>query len=69
MKKVFVVFVQEINGKYWAIPDTIRTGENLAAFIQRYRANICHLCESATQAAFLAAEWNEAYKANGTNLL
>lgn len=69
MKMIFVVFVQEQNGKFCAIADTIRTGENLTAYIQRYKTNICHLCESRKQAEEIAVAWNKAYKANGTNLL
>jgi hypothetical protein len=68
MKMIFVVFQIEQNGKFCAIADTIRTGENLIARCNRYNSNICHLCESRKQAEVLAAVWNEAYKANGTSL-
>lgn len=33
MKMIFVVFAQEQNGKYFAVADTIRTGQNLTAYI------------------------------------
>lgn len=69
MKMIFVVFVQEQNGKYFAVPDTIRTGQNLTAYIQRYNSRICHLCESRKQAEEIATAWNKAYKENGTNLI
>lgn len=73
MKMIFVVFAQEQNGKYFAVADTIRTGQNLTAYIyiyiQRYNSKICHLCESRKQAEEIAAAWNESYKANGTNLI
>ena len=69
MKMIFVVFQQELNGKYFAVADTIRTGQNLSAYIQRYNSNVCHLCESRKQAEEIAAAWNESYRANGTNLI
>lgn len=69
MKMIFVVFQQEMNGKYFVVADTIRTGENLTAYIRRYNSNICHLCESRKQAEEIAAAWNETYKINGTNLI
>jgi len=69
MKRIFVVFSQEQNGKYFAVADTIRTGENLIAYCRRYNSNICHLCESRKQAEQIALEWNESYKRNGTNLI
>ncbi len=68
MKMIFVVIAQEQNGKYFAVADTIRTGENLTAYIKRYNSEVCHLCESRKQAEEIAAEWNRSYKANGTNL-
>lgn len=68
MKKIHIVFVIEKDGKYFAIPETIRTGENLKPFIDRYPGHIAHLCETATQAHNVAAIWNEQYKNNGTNL-
>ena len=69
MKMIFVVFQQEQNGKYFAVADTIRTGQNLTAYIQRYNSKVCHLCESRKQAEEIAAAWNESYRANGTNLI
>ena len=69
MKMIFVVFSQEQNGKYFAVADTIRTGENLIAYCRRYNSNICHLCENRKQAEQIAREWNESYNRNGTNLV
>ena len=69
MKMIFVVFQQEQNGKYFAVADTIRTGQNLTAYIRRYNSKVCHLCESRKQAEEIAAAWNESYRANGTNLI
>lgn len=69
MKRIFVVFSQELNGKYFAVADTIRTGENLIAYCRRYNSNICHLCESRKHAEQIALEWNESYKRNGMNLI
>ena len=68
MKKIFVVYSIEQDGKLYAIADTIRTGENLIPIINRYKANICHLCESRQQAEQIAIEWNESYKINGTSI-
>ena len=68
MKMIFVVFDIEQNGKRYAIADTIRTGENLKSHISRYKCDVCHLCESRKEAEAIAYTWNEAYKANGTNL-
>lgn len=69
MKKIFVVFVQEERGKFFAFADTIRTGENLIPYCQRYKTKICHLCESAKEAGEIAYKWNESYKRNGTSLI
>lgn len=66
MKKIFVVFVIEESGKYYAYADTIKTGENLIYYIKRAHCIICHLCESRRQADDLANRWNEEYKANDT---
>lgn len=68
MKKIFVVFSVTQNGKHYAFADAIRTGENLKIFIDRYKCDVCHLCESRQEAETTAHAWNEAYKANGTNL-
>ena len=68
MKKIHVVFVITENGKHHAIANTIRAGENLTPFINRYKSNICHLCENALQAEQIALAWNKQYKENRTNL-
>lgn len=68
MKMIFVVVTQTINGKNYAFADTIKTVENLSAYIARYGSNICHLCESRKQAEEIAYEWNESYKKNGTSI-
>lgn len=69
MKMIFVVFVISRNGKHHAFADTIKVGENLASYIGRFKADVCHICESRKQAEDLAVEWNKTYKANGTNIL
>lgn len=69
MKKIFVVFVQESEGKLFAFASTIRCGENLVPYCKRYNAKICHLCESAKEAGEIAYNWNESYKRNGTSLI
>lgn len=67
MKMIFVVIVQNTdNGKYYACPDTIKTGENLKAIFNRYNTDCVHLCESRKQAEALAIQWNEDFKKNGT---
>lgn len=68
MKRIYIVFVIEKDGKYFARPETIKTGENLKPIFERYPGSIAHLCETATQAHYLAAAWNTTYKENGTNL-
>ena len=68
MKMIYVVFSIEQDGKRYAIADTIRTGENRKSYIDRYNCDVCHLCESRKEAETTAHAWNEAYKANGTNL-
>jgi len=69
MKKIYLVFSEIKNGKYYAHAETIKAGENLMNYVDRYgKTDIIHICESATQAAYLAADWNAAYKRNGTNL-
>lgn len=68
MKMIFVVAEMEINGKVYAVADTIRTGENLAAILQRYRTGIVHLCESRKQAEEIAQAWNDDFIRNGTSV-
>lgn len=60
MKKIYLVFLETKDGKSYAHAETIRTGENLKNYIDRYpSANIIHIYETATQAAYLAEEWND----------
>ena len=67
MKKIYLVFSETKDGKNFAHAETIRAGENLRNYIERYpSANIVHICETATQAAFLAEQWNQDYKNNNT---
>ena len=68
MKMIFVVYVIERHGKYAAISDTIKAGENLTVHCTRYDASVCHLCKSRREADRLALAWNSAYTANGTHL-
>lgn len=68
MKKIYVVYVITENGKHYAAADTIRTGENLKAYIARYNCDVCHLCESRSEAEQLAIFWNNSFISNGTNL-
>ena len=62
MKKIFVVFDYERDGERHAVAETIRTGENLKVFIDRYNCSICHLCESRAEADRIAIEWNKQHK-------
>lgn len=64
MKNIYIVIQQEENGKYYAFADSIRTGENLKPFIERYNSKIFHLCENRKQAEETAARWNAVYKLN-----
>lgn len=70
MKKyvlIHLVYSENHDGKYYAHAETIRAGENLRPFINRYpHADIIHICHGATEAAYLAMTWNENYKNNGT---
>lgn len=67
MKKIYLVFSETKDGKRYAYTETIRAGENLKAYIKRFpSADVIQICETATQAAYLAEEWNEDYKNNGT---
>lgn len=67
MKRIYLVFSETKGGKHYAHAETIRAGENLKNYIERYpSANIVHICETATQAAFLAEQWNQDYKNNNT---
>lgn len=65
MTKIYLVFVDTKEEKFYAYADTIKTGENLMNFIKP-NTKIVHICESATQAAYLAAEWNQSYRKNNT---
>lgn len=62
MKKIFVVFVVEENGKRCAYADAIQTGNNLVPILKNHYADICHLCESRKEADETAHVWNEVYK-------
>ena len=67
MKRIYLVLSETKDGKHYAHAETIRAGENLKNYIERYpSANIVHICETATQAAFLAEQWNQDYKNNNT---
>lgn len=67
MKKIYLVFSETKDGKHYAHAETIRAGENLKNFIEIYpSADVIHICESATQAAYLAEEWNYSYRKNNT---
>lgn len=68
MKKCYIVFVMEHDRKYHAIPETIRTGENLLTYCKRYAAITAHLCETATEAHMTAAAWNQTFINNGTSI-
>ena len=68
MKKIYIVIQIEENKKYYAFAETIRTGENLKPFIERYNAKIFHLCESRKEAESLALRWNAIAKANNQYL-
>lgn len=68
MKMIFVVFDIEQDGKRYAVADTIRTGQNLAAYLQRYNSSVCHLCESRKEAEEIALDWNECHKRNGDSI-
>ena len=67
MKKIYLVFSERKDNKHYAHAETIRIGENLKNHIKRYPlADIIHICETATQAHYLAEAWNQAYKDNNT---
>lgn len=68
MKKIHLAIEIKENGKYYAFAETIRTGENIKPFIERYNADIFHLCETRKQAEDLVTRWTALYKANGTYL-
>ena len=59
MKKIFVVVDKVIDGKHSAFADTIKTGENLVTYLDRFNPDICHLCESRTEAEKIALNWNK----------
>lgn len=69
MKKIFLVFSEKKDGKHFAHAETISTGENLMNYVHRYPDTvIMHICENATRAAYLAEQWNQAYRNNGEYL-
>ena len=69
MKKIYLVFTETKDGKHYSHAETIKAGENLMCYVKRYpSAEVMHICETATQAAFLAEEWNKSFRDNGTSL-
>lgn len=67
MKKIYLVFSETKSGKHYAHAETIRAGENLRNFVDRYpESDIIHICETATQAHYLAEAWNQSYRENNT---
>lgn len=69
MKKYYYVISETENGKNYAFASTVDDSNNLLAIFRKYKhATIIHPCESRTKAEYIAAEWNESYKANGTYL-
>lgn len=58
MKKIYIVF----DGPRGVFAETIGIGENLINFIERYNATVAHICETATEAHYIAEAWKEAAK-------
>ncbi len=56
MKKIYIVF----DGPRGPFADTIRAGENLINYIKKYSATVAHVCESATEAHYIAEAWKAA---------
>lgn len=65
MKKIYLVFVDTKDGKYYAHSETFRVGDVLET--DRYPlTKVIHICETATEASYLAVQMNEDYKDNNT---
>ena len=58
MKKIYIVF----DGPRGPFADTIKAGENLINYIEKYDAKIAHVCENALKALLIAEAWKEARK-------
>ena len=56
MKKIYIVF----DGPRGPFADTIKAGENLMNYIEKYDAKIAHVCENALEALLIAEAWKEA---------
>lgn len=65
MKSIYIAFSITKDGKNHAYADTIKARENLINFIKPMTKKAV-ICESATQAAYLAEEWNRTYRNNNT---
>ncbi len=75
MNKIFVVLVEATkDGNRTAHSETIKTGENLLDFMNRYKklykatTEKVIVCESATSAAYLAENLKAEYKSSNTLL-
>lgn len=65
MKKIYLVFSEEKDGKYYAHAETIQENENLKFYIDKYKlSNTIRICRSKTQAARLEAKWNRLFRKN-----
>lgn len=69
MKKIYLAVVETKDGKHYSHAETIKAGENLMYYVKRHPSTkVMHICETATQAAFLAKEWNKSFRDNGTSM-
>lgn len=69
MKNFYIVFSAQLDGKNYAGTMTKSSGENIMNISGQISGmTSAHLCTSKKEAEQTAAEWNAAYKRNGTAL-
>lgn len=69
MKRFYIVFSAQLDGKNYAGTMAKTDGDNIMNLSrQLFGMSSAHLCASKKEAEQTAAEWNAAYKRNGTAL-
>lgn len=69
MKRFYVVFTAKTSGKNWAGVMDVAEGSNIIDIAHAAPGmTAAHICASKSTAEQKAAEWNAAYKRNGTAL-
>lgn len=68
MKKTFVIYVEERDGRRAATADSIELGYNLKSWIEQHRADYVYAFATKREAEETALSWNRGYMERGKYL-